>query len=314
LAAADPVCTDPTHDHSHSHDHSSGDGCTDPVCTDPTHDHSHSHDHSSGDGCTDPVCTDPTHDHSHSHDHSSGDEENSTHAGIGTFVYRARRPFHPQRMLSFLRTLPIVRGLPDDPQQTQQEGGAASAAAAAATPLSLLEVPEDSRAVLGATLRSKGFVWCADSHSNSMYWSHAGASFEYKCLGQWWATLPRNQWPEGVDEYVLADFDDVHHPSENYGNDNDTVDDATPLPESVGDRRQEVVFIGLKFGKASNQQCIRETLDKCLLTDDEYEDYRSIISGDCTNGNDEETAAAADPDLLLQNRFPTVMESEYVNY
>ena len=285
----DPNCTE-DHEHSHSHSHEAHSTveatttCNDPSCTED-HDHSHSHSHEDS-TCNDPSCTED-HDHSHSHSHSH--EENSTHAGIGTFVYRARRPFHPQRMLSFLRGMPIVRGIPKADESVEE------------TANPLFENDEDSavRDLLKSTLRSKGFVWCADSHSNSMYWSHAGSSFEYKCLGRWWATLPREQWPEGVDEYVLRDFDDISHPSEG-------TEGAERAPESVGDRRQEVVFIGLGFGKFTKQQIIRETLDKCLLTEEEYERYRSICF--------KQTEVTGDPDDILQTSFPTALESEYINY
>lgn len=183
--------------------------------------------------------------------------------------------------------MPIARGIPNAQDDE--------------TAVPLLEGEKDSAArdLLQSVLRSKGFVWCADSHSNSMYWSHAGASFEYKCLGRWWATLPRDQWPEGVDEYVLRDFDDISHPSEG-------IEGAVEAPETVGDRRQEVVFIGLGFGKYEKQQIIRETLDKCLLTEEEYKTYRSICF--------EQTENTEDPDGLLQSEFPTALESEYINY
>jgi G3E family GTPase len=309
-ACSDPTCSDGrTDSHEHSHDHSpsvqsestKSTECTDPACSDPAcsdETHSHSHNDHASDACNDPGCTEG-HDHSHLHAHSH--EEISTHAGIGTFVYRARRPFHPQRMLSFLRTLPIVRGIPEG------EGGEESKETTSSSTNILLDDDSSSAAAketLSSVLRSKGFVWCADSNSNSMYWSHAGASFEYKCLGRWWATLPRDQWPEGVDEYVLRDFDDVHHPSEGIV---DRIEgSAVKFPESVGDRRQEVVFIGLGFGKASKQRDIRETLDKCLLSEEEYEEYRSICF--------DKTEHTGDPDGLLQDRFPAAMESDYINY
>jgi len=198
-----------------------------------------------------------------------------------------------------LRTLPIARGLPDEDEDTPFSAG------------DELVVEDNSREVLRQVLRSKGFVWSADSHSNSMYWSHAGASFEYKCLGQWWATLPRSQWPEGVDEYVLDDFDDRNHPNEGIVGDNEN-DNENDVPETVGDRRQEVVFIGLGFGQRSKQERIKETLDKCLLTDEEYDEYRSIcVLG---HGGKPEQEQQLPPEVVLQNRFPPVMESEYVNY
>ncbi|OEU10474.1 hypothetical protein FRACYDRAFT_164318, partial [Fragilariopsis cylindrus CCMP1102] len=101
-----------------------------------------------------------------------------------------------------------------------------------------------------STLRSKGFVWCASSNINSMYWSHSGISFDYKCLGQWWATVSRRVWPVGVDESK-----------------------ATRKIDTVGDRRQEIVFIGLGFDSPIKQKQIQDTLDHCLLTQNEYDEY-----------------------------------------
>ncbi len=76
------------HDRGHDdHDHEHGGG----------HDHGHEHDH--GDG--------HDHDHSHDHDHRHPDEV----YGVSSFVYRRRRPFHPDRLAAVLRDLPsgIVR-------------------------------------------------------------------------------------------------------------------------------------------------------------------------------------------------------------
>ena len=265
------ACTDDTHDHSHSHDHGA---CNDPDCTDDSHDHSHSDDHAA---CNDSDCTDESHSHSHSHDqageckdpdctdetHSHSHSHESSHGGIGTFVYRARRPFHPGRLVALLHQLPVVRGIPEIKET--------------------LEVAEDTSMALKLCLRSKGFLWCADSHKSAMYWSHAGASFELSCLGQWWATLPRNQWPEGVDDYVLKDFDDIEH------------DDSTNNV-GVGDRRQEIVFIGPNYGKY--QTTIRECLNQCLLTDSEYKEYQSMQS----------------EESKLQARFANAIESKLVSY
>ena len=263
----DPDCTDPSHSHSHSHDHS----CDDPDCTDSSHSHSHSHDHS----CDDPNCTDPSHSHSHSHDHNEGTE---THAGIGSFVYRARRPFHPGRLVSFLQYLPVVRGIPEQNQDPAKD--------------KVLNVSSETQEILSKCLRSKGFAWCADSHTSAMYWSHAGSSFELSCLGQWWATLPRDQWPEGVTEYVVKDFDFEDH-------------DDTTNPIGVGDRRQEIVFIGKTYAVQANQKKIVDTLNQCLLRDEEYEEYQQAIN----ELGDPQTTEEA-----LNQRFENSLDSKYVTY
>jgi G3E family GTPase len=272
------------------------DGCTDVTCTDPSHSHSHSHahasssvandyDHDASVACADATCTDPTHSHSHTHSHSDSTASSSGHAGIGTYVYRSRRPFHPGRLVTFLKELPVIRGIPDEMMDMEEYEQHKQKVIA--------KVTGDVGSTLKSTLRSKGFIWCADSHTSAMYWSQAGASFELACLGQWWATLPRNQWPQGIDEYVLQDFDDSTHTDD----DNDDTPTATTTT-TVGDRRQEIVFIGPQFDTKMKQQHIQQTLDECLLTPAEYKEYQSMK-------NDEEQ---------LQRRFANVLESKYVNF
>jgi G3E family GTPase len=207
------------HQHSHIHD-----------ASDHTHSHSHSHD---DEKCTDLNCTDPTHVHDH-----------KQHAGIGTFVYRARRPFHPQRLLSFLRHLPVVRGVPEGDHDA---GGDF--------------LSEDTCKALRRVLRSKGFMWSANSNVAALYWSHSGSSFDLQCLGRWWATLPREQWPPEALPTLLADFDDPNH-----------MDDEDSR-STVGDRRQEIVFIGQGLGDPHRQRHIREGLNACLLDDAEWNAY-----------------------------------------
>ena len=136
-------------DHSHDHSHT----CSDPTCVDPTHDHSHNHDHHSDVSCVDPNCTDPNHSHSHSHNHVGMAN------AIGTYVYSARRPFHPGRLASLVTTLPVSRGIP---QSNSAEH----------------HVSDSLKAVMKNVLRSKGFVWLANSNIAAYYWAHAGASFE----------------------------------------------------------------------------------------------------------------------------------------
>ncbi|UTF55000.1 CobW family GTP-binding protein [Natronosalvus rutilus] len=69
------------------------------------HNHSESHD-SDGEHAHEDE-HDEGHEHSHSHDHRHPDEV----YGVSSFVFRRRRPFHPERLAAFLETLPseIVR-------------------------------------------------------------------------------------------------------------------------------------------------------------------------------------------------------------
>lgn len=283
---ADVQCTDPTHDHSHAstqHIHK-----VDHQCTDPIHDHSHSaaqHHHtdkassdtSLNSPCSNVQCTDPTHDHSHaSHDHeneiSSSLSKTSTtkefeHGKLGSFVYTARRPFHPRRFLSFLRYLPVRRGLPEMEDDSSNS----------------LLISETTKRMMKQIIRSKGFVWFAHSHVAALYMSQAGANIDISCLGSWWATLPRSEWPDEVIDTILQDFDCVDHVEE-MGNTDEHDEQEEQLLRSVGDRRQELVFIGSNVGMKSYQENISKLLNECLLNDMEYKEYCSFVRSSSSTG------------------------------
>lgn len=123
--------------------------------------------------------------------------------GIGSFVYHARRPFHPTRLWDFLNS-----------------------------------------ALMQRVLRSKGLLWLASRSEIAGQWSHVGQSCEINPGGHWWAVIPEGEWPD--DPAIRAEIDSVWDPG-------------------CGDRRQEIVFIGVGMDEAA----IRETLDACLLTTDE---------------------------------------------
>jgi G3E family GTPase len=128
--------------------------------------------------------------------------------GIGNFVYRARRPFHPERLWA------------------------------------LLHEPWDG------VLRSKGFFWLATRNDVIGSLSQAGGACRHGPAGFWWAAQPREEWPE--DDEIAAEI-----AADWYGE---------PEDAAVGDRRQELVMIGVDLDPARWSA----KLDACLLTDDEY--------------------------------------------
>jgi len=125
--------------------------------------------------------------------------------GIGSFVYRARRPFHPARLFEFF-----------------------------------------SSGAMEGVLRSKGFAWIATRHEDAFLWSQAGCSIKLLPEGSWWAETPREEWPDDVEECARIEADFV---------------------QPYGDRRQELVFIGIDMSR----QRIEAELTDCLLTDEELE-------------------------------------------
>lgn len=132
-----------------------------------------------------------------------GDHTSESEAfGIGSFVYRARRPFHPERFW--------------DLTQNEWPG----------------------------VLRSKGSFWLATRPAFSGTWSQAGATARHGPGATWWAAVPRPDWP---DDAETLDYIEEH------------------WTEPWGDRRQELVLIGIDIDEAA----LRANLDACLLTDAE---------------------------------------------
>jgi len=213
------------------------------------------------------------HSHGHEHEHGHGGEEEckvctsdapperatattaQTKYGISSFVYARRRPFHPKRLMKAIMALPVkvdpATGASVD-EWTFPEAGAPPKGAEADT------------APMKAIIRSKGFVWVANQHRSAQYWSHAGHYFELRALGLWWAATSLDAWPdEGRAtspevRKIAADF-------------------APPVEGAAcwGDRRQEIVFIGIRMEEAR----ISALLDECLLTDEEMATYATQAQG-----------------------------------
>lgn len=123
--------------------------------------------------------------------------------GISSFVFKARRPFHPQRLMQML--------------QGEQ---------------------------MDKVLRSKGFLWLATRNDIAIDWSLAGQVARVSPAGRFLAATPTHLQPQGayIDEYKEEFWQ-----------------------EPFGDRRQELVFIGIQMPKDD----MLEQLHSALLTDDE---------------------------------------------
>ena len=92
------------------------------------------------------------------------------------------------------------------------------------------------------TVRAKGFFWLASRPDFVGEMSQAGAFVRHQGIGRWWAAIPKAHWPAGDDfDAVLRQY----------------------WVEDYGDRRQELVFIGLK--DQMDEADIRQKLDSCLV-------------------------------------------------
>lgn len=90
--------------------------------------------------------------------------------GISSFVYRARKPFHPQKIHDFFA----------DPFLNDEEGS-------------------------GKLLRSKGFFWLASRPQYAGQWSQAGGIAQHGAAGMFWKAVPKNRWPDDKEqvEYIM---------------------------------------------------------------------------------------------------------------
>ncbi|MEL6964082.1 MAG: GTP-binding protein [Pseudomonadota bacterium] len=118
--------------------------------------------------------------------------------GVTSYVYRARRPFEPQRIHDALN------------------------------------------AALPGVIRAKGHLWIATRPEWVVEFSLAGALSSIKPLGTWWATVPKERWPD-------------HESARSYM--------AAHWQEPWGDRRQEIVFIG----SGIDWPALKAKLDECLV-------------------------------------------------
>ena len=118
--------------------------------------------------------------------------------GVTSHVYRARRPFEPEKIMAVLN------------------------------------------GEMSGVIRAKGHFWIATQPDWVAEFSLAGALSSVKPLGTWWASVPKDRWPDNdsARDYMTAHW-----------------------AEPWGDRRQEIVFIG----SGIDWPTLKARLDACLV-------------------------------------------------
>merc|ERR1711997_165432 len=207
-----------------------------------------------------------------------GKEELKTEAeeyGIGSFVYKARTPFHPVRLINFLDKIFFLEmedfaQAEDEEEDKDKKGDKENGkekngdeAVDETNPnyrlfgnASIEERDQKNEEQIkymkenyGHIIRSKGFMWMAGRDEQYAEWSQAGTMGELTCGGPWVCLFPKDVLPEEGSEAWKAE-------------------QAEMEPGLIRDRRQEVVIIGSDL----NKEAITKALDDCLLKEDENED------------------------------------------
>ncbi|KAJ3415303.1 hypothetical protein HDV05_005173 [Chytridiales sp. JEL 0842] len=209
--------------------------------------------------------------------------------GISSFVFRARRPFHSQRLFDCVQKNFIVMESPsgaggvEEEEDGDEDGGACELEKGDATmeveekgdsdddwvdeddEEQVMEVDQDEararlnskrKSVFGPVFRSKGFLWLATKRDMGE-WSQAGLILTLHRNGPWFVDMPEDQWPQDdqIKSQILKDF----HTAEG--------------GVVVGDKRQEIVFIG-QFREKQKMDLVKK-LRSCLLNDEEWAAYLS---------------------------------------
>jgi G3E family GTPase len=98
---------------------------------------------------------------------------------------------------------------------------------------------------LPGVVRAKGFFWLATRHGWVGEWQLAGRMGRHQGAGFWWAAIEEKRWPDDPAWREMI---------------------RGLWVEPSGDRRQEIVFIGIGMDEAK----LRAQLDATLLTNEEW--------------------------------------------
>ncbi|KAF1962482.1 cobW-domain-containing protein [Byssothecium circinans] len=203
--------------------------------------------------------------------------------GIGSFVYRARRPFDPSKLYRALEGKFILlqdeledeNGDENEDQEMSDSGSdsdlhsGSAADSNQATDDEAGTEPIDSSQILAnkkasphfsGLHRSKGIFWLATRPYQMGSWSTAGAMLTLGSEMLWFCTVDEDEWmaDEETVKNIKADFEG-----------------------RWGDRRQEMVFIGEKL----DVEGLTKVLDGCLLGKKEMKQWEKIM---CDESLDEE--------------------------
>merc|ERR1711936_1428792 len=179
---------------------------------------------------------------------------------ISSFVYRARKPFHPGRLQELLLEPYfmdpwLVIDENDDEEEEAKRTEEEKKKFEEEKMKELQKLQDDAlvkqkkrKEKMGELLRSKGFIWIATSNDVIGGWQQAGNVLRIEPETPWMCLIPESWEGTSSESLVLEDMRKPDGEEWEYQ-----------------DRRQEIVFIG----HGVNREAIQSLLDECLVTDEE---------------------------------------------
>ena len=167
-------------------------------------------------------------------DHSAVDPLQIFDTGLFDFDRAQEHPLWVKELYGFARHTP-----------ESDEYGITSFVYRARAPFHPKRIHDVLNGALPGVIRAKGHFWIASRPDWVAEFSLAGAMSSVTPLGRWWAGVPRDRWPTHPD--ALAEV-------------------RGKWQEPWGDRRQELVFIGIGLNPAA----LTERLDTALLNADTF--------------------------------------------
>ena len=131
---------------------------------------------------------------------------------------------------------------PDDHTPETEEYGVTSFVYRARDPFDPEKIHSFFNQEWPGVIRAKGFFWISSRPNFVGEVSQAGAFVRHQGIGKWWAAVNEEQWPD--DKSFRLNINKI-------------------WAKGYGDRRQEIVFIGLK--NEMNESLIKNKLDGLLI-------------------------------------------------
>lgn len=201
--------------------------------------------------------------------------------GINNFVFKSRKPFHPERLYNTIKDKFVVieqsqiadEDVPGEEDEEDElllseddsEDGESSELgeddedeedddeAEEAEGDEKQTVENKKNSVFGPLIRSKGFFWLASRHIVRGEWSSAGPMLTLKGGIPWFDVTGPEYYPPAAKALIEKDMEG-----------------------EFGDRRNELVFIGLNI----DAKKMTEELNACLLTDEEFEEFKQLVKAE----------------------------------